>query len=444
MSIHELDPLKSQGGTADEVNNTVDNPAVDYTKLRYIPLRGDGSKLPKEKWGGYSQDYTDTDTVYAHDEIVDHDDGEWGVVGLPEYHGTPASLLIFDLDLYEADADDISVEGPENTLVVESQNGGLHVYFIVPYERGSWSVSDFDTVDSPFGIDIRGSAVSHHVVAPADVPGVDTDYHIRIDEQIREVSGPEEASSLIRVNGEQVITFDPGVDVNGVDVDYDGVDDDEWLLPDDVESALETVEATLSYESWRNIGFAIADYYRRIDVIDDAHHAALSTFIEWSKTGDNWDDDAERLATKIIDSAFEKDAEQLRDRAVTVGTLIREAQRNGWELPNVSERRAYRTVRSFIAEYGQVAGRPEEPKEDREDAQDAWSDYDDAWPDTDTLDDVLDALARVSDDHYSDVIDDVEERIGRGDRSDIDNERELRQKLQDTMGNVVSLSLIHI
>jgi len=43
-------------------------PAVDYERLRYIQLKGDGSKLPQYEWGGYSQDFDEAEHVREHND----------------------------------------------------------------------------------------------------------------------------------------------------------------------------------------------------------------------------------------------------------------------------------------------------------------------------------------------------------------------------------------
>lgn len=201
-----------------EQDDEQDSLGFDAGSLRYIELCGDDSKVPAQKWGGYSQDFDDAEHVHTHGEVVDHDSEEWGVVDCDDIdHGT-LSLLVFDIDLYKLpDEFDVSrVELPEDTLTTRSQNGGLHVYFKVHADHGELSESDFDVGELP--IDIRGSAVSHHVVAPADIPGVGGSYEVENDCAIATVFEPAAACERITVDGEPAITFDAR---SRVDIDFD-------------------------------------------------------------------------------------------------------------------------------------------------------------------------------------------------------------------------------
>jgi len=137
-------------------------PAVDYERLRYIQLKGDGSKLPQYEWGGYSQDFDEAEHVREHNEVQMLPADEWGIVDIEDPPHNRMALLIFDLDIHKApagfDADRVGV--PTDTLVTRSQNGGFHVYFAVNgCERGALNESDFQmTADPGWDIDIRGSS----------------------------------------------------------------------------------------------------------------------------------------------------------------------------------------------------------------------------------------------------------------------------------------------
>lgn len=186
--------------------------AFDYESLRYIELRGDGSKLPARKWGGYNQDLDAADHVYTHDDVEMMPGNEWGVVDVEDIeHGTMA-LLIFDIDIHKApeDFDPSRIEIGNDTLVVKSQNGGLHVYYKVNgIQRGHLDESDFSmTADLPFDIDIRGSAVSHHVVAPSDIPGVGGSYEVVNNSRIKPIGRPTEGCERITLDGEPLLEFD--------------------------------------------------------------------------------------------------------------------------------------------------------------------------------------------------------------------------------------------
>ncbi|MEF8821956.1 MAG: phage/plasmid primase, P4 family, partial [Halovenus sp.] len=135
------------------------------------------------------------------------------------------SLLVFDLDVHKApdDFDPDRVTVPEDTLVVRSQNGGFHVYFTVHCERGQLQESDFQMTSAPgWDVDIRGSAVSMHVVAPTNIPGVNSPYEVVENSDIATVFDPADAAERIRLDGEPLLEYDAGSRVgSGVEIDRD-------------------------------------------------------------------------------------------------------------------------------------------------------------------------------------------------------------------------------
>jgi P4 family phage/plasmid primase-like protien len=202
-----------------------DELAFDYEALRYIELRGDGSRLPAKEWGGYSQDFDEAEHVYTHDQVKMVPGREWGVVDVEDIEHGSMALLIFDLDIYKApdNFDASRIEVPNDTLIVKSQSGGLHVYFKVNgAQRGEYAESDFSlTTDLPgdADIDIRGSTVSHHVVAPSDIPGVGGDYEVVNNEPIKAIGRPTEACERITFDGEPLLEFDQRTSVGDFEFD---------------------------------------------------------------------------------------------------------------------------------------------------------------------------------------------------------------------------------
>jgi len=95
---------------------------------------------------------------------------------------------------------------------------------------------------------------------------------------------------------------------------------EEWMSEERAEEALSHIDASCSYEQWRNIGFALSDEFN--------DRTALRLFESWSRGSSKWDDEAERLAERIV-----TDSEA--GGGVTIGTLVYHAQRGGWE-PAVS------------------------------------------------------------------------------------------------------------
>jgi len=97
---------------------------------------------------------------------------------------------------------------------------------------------------------------------------------------------------------------------------------EEFLDEDDVREALEYVNPDVAYDTWRDIGFALSDFF-------GSDHTALSVFTEWSRSGSKWDSEAERQAERII-----KDSTSGGGR--TVGTVIHHARKAGWDMPKPS------------------------------------------------------------------------------------------------------------
>lgn len=156
---------------------------LPYADLWYIKLINESDKNPLETWGGYSQDFEAAENVYSYEQVRESKQEYWGVVGIT---GEDRYLLIFDLDVHKApegfDLDSVSV--PTDTAIVRSQSGGLHAYFIVEDPDGPGKESDFAMrYELGWDIDIRGSYVKHHVVAPADIPGISGRYKLANDER---------------------------------------------------------------------------------------------------------------------------------------------------------------------------------------------------------------------------------------------------------------------
>lgn len=183
-----------------------------YEEFHYLKAKGLDDKRPLEKWDGYSTDLAKNPNVYSHDYVQDSHRNAWLINGIQNTHSMDRHLLIFDLDIYKApdgfDADRVKV--PDETPIAKSQNGGLHVYFVVSSPSRA-KESDFKVQESvPFDIDIRGDYVKAHVVAPADIPGVGGGYELVNDASIQHVFTPAEAARRIKVDGEPAVRYDPG------------------------------------------------------------------------------------------------------------------------------------------------------------------------------------------------------------------------------------------
>ncbi|WP_226042483.1 hypothetical protein [Natrinema sp. DC36] len=218
--------LVTDGGEVDLEFNTGD--------FRYIRIASD-TKHPIDKWGGYSQDFDEAEHVYTHEEVQESSHDRWGIAGMDSTENVNGDfhLLIFDLDLYktdEFDADDVQVTNAEGVPMVKSQNGGAHLYFALHDP-----VLESDINLNHDWIDLRGSAVKSHVVAPADIPGCeDSTYEVTNDTTVPVFLSVGEVLDRVEIDGEPIAEHDP---TNPVDVDFDrGEAPDE--MPDCYHAAL--------------------------------------------------------------------------------------------------------------------------------------------------------------------------------------------------------------
>jgi len=196
-----------------------------HDELYYIRTRGPEDKRPMDKWGGYGQDFSEAPEVFTHDEVVQMPDDWWAVVGVEDKETMSRTTLIFDLDVHKA-PDDFDVgrlDVAADTLLTKSQNGGFHLYFTVHGHHQDYSESDFEmTQDLGWDIDIRGSAVGAHVVAPTEIPGVDTPYEVVQNQPVKNVLDPADAAERIRCDGEPLLKFNPDRGYSGnIDIDRD-------------------------------------------------------------------------------------------------------------------------------------------------------------------------------------------------------------------------------
>lgn len=189
--------------------------AFAYDDLWYLKARGPNDKRPLESWGGYAQDFNDAPLVYSHDEVLESDHENWLLNSYrSDCHPMGGTLLIFDVDIHKApesfDVDRVTV--PDDTLIVKSQSGGFHVYFIVNSGMTGKESAFTITRDLPgeFDIDIRGEYVKHHVAAPSDIPGVRMEYDIVNDTPIKRVFRASEAARLIQLDGEPLLSHKSG------------------------------------------------------------------------------------------------------------------------------------------------------------------------------------------------------------------------------------------
>lgn len=97
---------------------------------------------------------------------------------------------------------------------------------------------------------------------------------------------------------------------------------DEFLDEDDIREALDHIDPNVDYSTWRDIGFALDDFF-------SSSRTALSVFEDWSRCGSKWDAEAEDRAERIINDASSGGGR-------TIGTVIHHARQRGWEMPSPS------------------------------------------------------------------------------------------------------------
>jgi hypothetical protein len=220
-----------------ELRDTPSN--FPYEDLYYLRARGPDDKRPAESWGGYGQNFETATGVYRHDAVEMHPSSDWLLNAWAGDEPMPHQLLVFDLDTHKApesfDGDRIGV--PKDTALVKTQNGGLHVYTLVNSTTTA-KESDFElTQDIPFGIDIRGEFVKHHVVAPSDVPGVENGYTLVQDKDIKMMRDAEAAARSITLDGSPLLKFNRSANGRSGGYEREDVDPPE-SMPDCYGSAL--------------------------------------------------------------------------------------------------------------------------------------------------------------------------------------------------------------
>ncbi|MFP9192774.1 bifunctional DNA primase/polymerase [Natrialbaceae archaeon A-CW1-1] len=428
-----------------------DGVAVNYDSLRFIELCGDGSKLPARKWGGYSQDFDDAKHVHTHEEIVDHSNEEWGIVDCEDPAHSSLSLLIFDIDSHKAseEFDPSRLTIPGETLVTRSQNGGFHVYFAVhDTVRGELNEGDFHvTNDLPFDIDIRGSAVSHHVVAPKDIPGCGGLYEIANNEPIQAVLRPTEACELVKLDGEPAIEYSQRKMVG--DIDFDRPEEPPEDMPACYHAGLSLRKAAPNDPDLNthkvNVLTALCGLAAGFDVGDVAEHMC-GEYAPHDGDTDVSDEQETVYQVKHIGGMLESG--QYSPPALSTLQdygILDKGEVCGSNCPidmhdhrSPAERNALDTVQSFIIGYDPIDERLEIP--DPEDNSVSQSEYAAAkaqWPDESELDDVADAVATLTGEDYDALTEALEARVTQS-LYGLDRHRTLSQETRETGSPVVN------
>ena len=239
---------------------------------------------------------------------ADNDDyvrGIYGVIDLDgvcvDDHGEPKDWVpslqpFFDHDAY----------------IEWSPSGhGLHIP-IAGIEVPSWWSDQHFSDDEHEGVEVLTNKFATYTGDTLRGCGGDcVEYGPWLDEWLREaykaVTGEDPLAGEERDTEAEIGADDPTVDSDAPD--------EEWLTEDVAERALEAIDADCAYETWRDIGMALANHF--------GTSRGGSLFTSWSRGGSKWDSDAEQQAERIIDDAsgYNYDA----------ATLVYHAKRNGWD-----------------------------------------------------------------------------------------------------------------
>lgn len=425
-------------------------------------MRGTDDKRPQYKWGGYNQDLGAAEHVHTHEDVQAHPEDNWAIIDIEDYSSEdPRSLLIFDIDLHKADDPDKGhgVEGveeaarktgkPDGIPLTKSQSGGFHAYAWVTEPVGSLSPSDFKLADGvPYDIDVKGSAVSGHVVAPNGVPGVESSYELVQDEEIIGVIDPQDILQDITYDGKQALKYRPGS--GGVDWDGDLPSEAPEDLPACYGRALQLRrEAPEDHGNTHkvNVMAALCGLAAGYDAEDVAGHMCG----EYAPGGS---DVADVEKTKYQVDHIKGMMESGRYSPPALSTLrgygiLDDGESCGDSCPidkhdtrSPGEQDAAETVKEFIAEFDPVDDRPEKPVRPPADSDEGLSEEEEEdlaeWPGVSEKGDVGDAIPRLTDEDYEAVKEPLAARMKMRDCSGFDHHRELTRKVWDSRTNIVN------
>lgn len=305
------------------------NEAGEYV---YVPARGfEGAdrKMPTSAWVNDCPDDVDPRTLdNPHTRSFEETNPTKPYIIVGARGG-----YMLDIDVDVGDDHDVTFRGdvggiqtPDGMLGFVSESGGPHR--IAKFERDHGSLSGVD------GVDLQGDMDGNHgvVTSPFHHPEYDItdepterlffDNVLESDEaDLNAGFGVELLETSPDGEGGDDETFGPGTEYRGRE-DDDGREYEEYLTDENIADALSHIPKRLHYNDWRALAFAVHDY--------DASENGKQLFADWSKEGSKWDDDSPDQLTGFWDHA---DSNSGRARKVTLGTLIKKAEDEGWEKP---------------------------------------------------------------------------------------------------------------
>jgi hypothetical protein len=121
---------------------------------------------------------------------------------------------------------------------------------------------------------------------------------------------------------EEVIEVFEAMNASRKDIKYTKDTDGLEVPEGEIDEALQYLDPECGYEEWRNIGFALADYY-------GDYQEAKKKFREWSKQADEkYDEKADMMIDRIIQDYYDQDRSE--DERITIATLIYLAKQRGY------------------------------------------------------------------------------------------------------------------
>ncbi|WP_408959415.1 hypothetical protein [Natrinema sp. 74] len=324
------------------------------------------------------------------------------------------------------------------------------MYAWVAEPVGSLSPSDFELApDVPYDIDVKGSAVSGHVVAPTDVPGVESSYELVQDGEIIGVIDPQDVLQDITYDGKQALKYRPGS--GGVDWDGDLPSESPENLPACYGRALQLRrKAPDDHGNTHKVNLmaAMCGLAAGYDAEDVAGHMCD----EYAPGGDSSSADEEETKYQVDHIAGMM--ESGRYAPPSLSTLrgygvLDEGESCGDSCPigkhdtrSPSEREAAETVAEFTAEFNPVEDRPEEPDlSDKDDDEELSEEEEEAlaeWPSGSEIKAVRDAIPRLTDDDYDAIKEPLAARLDGSSCALLDRHRTLTRKLWDARTDIVN------
>lgn len=435
---------EAETGTPEQWRSNVRDALKNIDRWLLWDASADTPRRPHWR-GDFSVSYPDEDCWHTFDEAVEaaQEKDSWGIGFV-----TGDDVAVIDVDGAAEIGDDgrphpkdwvpsirpIKRAGDGDVYVEWSPSEtGLHIP-VKDLEADWWTDVDVEEADHE-GVDVlQGQFCTVTGDVERGFGGSVVEFNPKIDLWLRDVKQNIEA-------------VNDGDELDG-DGDGDGWSpDEEWLTEGDIRKALTYLNADCGYQKWRDIGFAVAEFFYEYEDerndeydVDEAREKALEVFREWSRTADEkWDSQAEEMCERIIADSWDRIA--VEDDPITVGTLIAYARNAGWEMPDppesVQAAAAKETVAEFIAEYDPMEERPEKPDPDG-DLSAAEQAALDEWPSGDEKTAVADALVDMRGDDFDMVKRLVADRLANQEVDGIETHRRVSRSVREESSSLVN------